>query len=177
MRIFDGKAYRDMTTEELARMEYQSKVAAAKSKTRPLTAEEVTAMVIAQQINTLAVDDNTAVRMMAFYPAFDSIIGQTVSKGYKFTHNGKLWRVIQPSLTIQAHYPPGVGTESLYEQVNETHAGTMDDPIPYSGNLALENGKYYYQAREIYRCFRDSGNPVYQPLADLIGHYVEVATV
>lgn len=132
-------------------------------------------MVIAQQINTLAVDDNTAVRMMAFYPAFDSIIGQTVSKGYKFTHNGKLWRVIQPSLTIQAHYAPGDGMESLYEQVNETHDGTMDDPIPYSGNLALENGKHYYQDRAIYRCIRDSVNPVYQPLSELVGLYVETA--
>lgn len=166
-----------MTPDELAQREYQSKVAAAEAKTRPLTAEEVTAMVIAQQINTLSVDDNTAVRMMAFYPTFDSIIGQTVQQGYKFTYGGRLWRVIQPSLTIQAHYPPGFGTESLYEQVNETHEGTMDDPIPYSGNLALENGKYYYQGGAIYRCTRDSGNPVYQPLADLIGHYVEVATV
>lgn len=175
--IWENGKMREQTPDELAQMEYQSKVAAAEAKTRPLAAEEVTAMVIAQQINTLAVDDNTAVRMMAFYPAFDSIIGQTVSKGYKFAHNGKLWRVIQPSLTIQAHYPPGVGTESLYEQVNETHDGTMDDPIPYSGNLALENGKHYYQGGDIYRCFRDSGNPVYHPLADLIGHYVEVATV
>lgn len=132
-------------------------------------------MVIAQQINTLAVDDNTAVRMMAFYPAFDSIIGQTVSKGYKFTHNGKLWRVIQPSLTIQAHYAPGEGMESLYEQVNETHDGTLDDPIPYSGNMTLENGKYYYQGGAIYRCTRDSVNPVYQPLAQLVGLYVETA--
>lgn len=177
MRVFDGKTYRDMTPEEIAEREYQSKVAAAEAKTRPLTAEEVTSMVIAQQINTLAVDDNTAMRMMEYYPTFDSIIGQTVSKGYKFTHNGKLWRVIQPSLTIQAHYATGEGMESLYEQVNETHDGTMDDPIPYSGNLALENGKYYYQGGAIYRCTRDSVNPVYHPLADLIGHYVEVATV
>ena len=176
MKIFDGKTYRDMTPEELAQMEYQSKVTAAEAKTRPMTAEEVTAMVIAQQINTLAVDDNTAMRMMAFYPAFDSIIGQTVSKGYKFTHNGKLWRVIQPSLTIQAHYAPGEGMESLYEQVNETHDGTMDDPIPYSGNLALESGKYYYQDSEIYLCFRDSVNPVYQPLSQLVGRFVEEAT-
>ena len=129
-------------------------------------------MVIAQQINTLAVDDNTAVRMMAFYPTFDSIVGQTVSKGYKFAHNGKLWRVIQPSLTIQAHYTPAAGMESLYEQVNETHDGTMDDPILYSGNMALESGKHYYQDSEIYLCIRDTINPVYQPLVELVGLYV-----
>ena len=166
-----------MTAQEITDMRKQAMLDTIEASQRPLSAEEVTSMVIAQQINTLVVDDNTAVRMMAFYPTFDSIIGQTVSNGYKFTYGGRLWRVIQPSLTIQAHYTPGIGTESLYEQVNETHDGTMDDPMPYSGNLALENGKHYYQDRAIYRCIRDSVNPVYQPLADLIGHYVEVATV
>lgn len=175
MRIFDGKVYRDMTPEEIAEMEHSAKIASAYEKNRPLTEMEVSRMMLTQQVNTIVVDDNTAVRMKEFYPTFDSIVGQTVQQGYKFTHNGRLWRVIQPNLTIQAHYPPGVGTESLYEQVNETHDGTMDDPIPYSGNLALESGKYYYQDSEIYLCFRDSVNPVYQPLSQLVGHYVETA--
>lgn len=174
-RIFDGKTYRDMTPEELAQIEYQAKVTAAEENIRPLSAEEVTVMMIAQQINTLAVDDNTAVRMMAFYPAFESVVGQTVQQGYKFTYGSKLWRVKQPSLTIQTHYPPGLGTESLYEQVNETHNGTVDDPIPYSGNMALKSGEYYYQDGAIYRCIRDSINPVYQPLIELVGQYVEAA--
>ena len=164
-----------MTAQEITDMRKQAMLDTIEASQRPLSAEEVTSMVIAQQINTLVVDDNTAVRMMAFYPTFDSIIGQTVSNGYKFTYGGRLWRVIQPSLTIQAHYTPGIGTESLYEQVNETHEGTMDDPIPYNGNLALENGKHYYQDSEIYLCFRDSVNPVYQPLAQLVGLYVETA--
>lgn len=175
--IYDNGIYREPTPEKIAAAEYDAKVAAAEAKTRPLTTEEVTAMVITQQINTLEVDDNTAVRMMAFYPTFDGIIGQTVQQGYKFTHGGKLWRVVQPELTIQAHYAPGAGTESLYEQVNETHDGTMDDPIPYSGNMALSEGLYYYQDGAIYRCTRDTINPVYQPLSELVGHYVEEATL
>jgi hypothetical protein len=172
MRIFDGKVYRDLTPEELAQMEHSAKVTAAEEKTRPLTEAEVSRMLLTQQVNTLAVDDNTAVRMMAFYPTFESIVGQTVSKGFKFTHGGKLWRVIQPSLTIQAHYAPGVGMESLYEEINETHDGTIDDPIPYNGNMELKAGKYYYQDSAIYLCTRDTVNPVYQPLKDLVD-YVE----
>ena len=176
MRVNANGSYRDMTAQEITDMRKQAMLDTIEASQRPLSAEEVTSMVIAQQINTLVVDDNTAVRMMAFYPTFDSIIGQTVSNGYKFTYSGRLWRVIQPSLTIQAHYAPGEGMESLYEQVNETHDGTMDDPIPYSGNLALESGKYYYQDSEIYLCFRDSVNPVYQPLSQLVGQFVEEAT-
>ena len=118
-------------------------------------------------------DDNTALRMKDFYPTFDSLVGQQVNKGFKFSYGGKLWSVVQSSLTIQTHYPPGVGTESLYTEVCETHTGTMDDPIPYSGNMALENGKYYMQDYKIYLCIRDTVNPVYHSLADLVGLYVE----
>ena len=64
---------------------------------------------------------------------------------------------------------------SLWTEINETHAGTVDDPIPYSGNMALENGKYYSQGGVTYRCTRDTGNPVYNDLAELVGLYVEVA--
>lgn len=164
----------ELSQEEISNLERSSKVTAAEEKTRPLTEAEVNRMLIAQQINTLEVDDNTAVRMMTFYPAFESIVGQTVEQGYKFTYGGKLWRVIQPSLTIQAHYAPGIGTESLYAEINETHDGTIDDPIPYHGNMALTSGLYYYQDNAIYLCNRDTINPVYHPLVELVGMYVEV---
>lgn len=139
---------------------------------RPLSQTEVSKRIIAQQINTLAVDDNTALRMKQFYPTFESIIGQAVKNGFKFTYGGKLWRVVQPELTIEKHRPPGVGTESLYTEVCETHDGTLDDPIPYDGNMALESGKHYVQDYIIYLCNRDTVNPVYHPLAELVGLYV-----
>lgn len=54
------------------------------------------------------------------------------------------------------------------------HHGTLYDPIPYSGNMALENGKYYMQNDVIYLCIRDTGNPVYHALSALVGLYVEI---
>ena len=173
MRIFDGKTYRDMTSEEIAAVQEAQAAFEAAERTRPLTESEVSRMLIVQQINTLTVDDNTALRMKDFYPTFESIIGQTVKQGFKFTHGGKLWRTEQPEMTIQGHYPPGVGTESLYSEVCESHAGTLEDPIPYSGNMALENGKYYMQDGKIYKCTRDTVNPVYNALSELVGLYVE----
>lgn len=139
----------------------------------PLTESEVSRLIIAQQINTLTVDDNTALRMKDFYPTFESVIGQTVRQGFKFTHGGKLWKTEQPEMTIQENYLPGVGTESLYSEVCETHTGTLEDPIPYSGNMALESGKYYSQDNKVYRCTRDTVNPVYNALSELVGLYVE----
>ena len=39
--------------------------------------------------------------------------------------------------------------------------------------MALTAGRYYIQDYTIYRCTRDTGIPVYNPLAELVGVYVE----
>ena len=140
--------------------------------TRPLTAEEVTAMLIRQQINGLTVDDNTALRMREFYPEWAAGVDYTA--GYKVQHGGKLWRCLQAH-TSQAGWEPSINTASLWEEICETHDGTKADPIPYDGNMALTAGLYYIQADVIYLCTRDTGNPVYSELSELLGLYVERA--
>ena len=121
-------------------------------------------------------DDATALRMTRFYPKFEDVIGSRLAQGYKFTWGGKLWRVVQGEMIVQPHFVPGVGTESLYEEICLTHEGTAGDPIPYTGNMTLENGKYYMQNNKVYLCIRDTGSPVYHPLAELAGLYVQVLT-
>ena len=173
MIIFDGKEYRDMTAEEIAFAKENAAKAEAEERHRPLSEAEVNAMLIRQQVNTLNVDDNTAFRMKVFYPSFGEIIGRTVEQGFKFTHGDRLFKTLQAELTIAAHYPPGTGTESLYAEICETYDGSKYDPIPYSGNMALEHGKYYTQDGVTYLCIRDTGNPVYNHLSDLVGLYME----
>lgn len=167
----------NMSAEELDAMRAAEREAEVIERTRQLSAEEVTAMLIKQQINTLSVDDNTALRMLEFYPAFTDMIGKTVDKsGFKVQHNGKLFTTLQPTTTFQGQYEPGAaGMESLFAEICETHEGTLDDPIPYSGNMALENGKYYTQDGVTYLCNRSTGNPVYNTLSELVGLYVEIA--
>jgi hypothetical protein len=136
---------------------------------RPLSQGEISKKLIEQQINTLAVDDNTALRMKSYYPEWES--GVSYSVGYKVQHNGKLWRVVQAHTAQEDWNPEAVA--SLWEQINETHDGTIDDAIPYDGNMALVNGKYYVQNDVIYLCNRDTVNPVYHALRDLVGLYVK----
>lgn len=175
MRKYINGKYIDMTAEEIAAMEAEAAKFEAYERTRPLTAEEVTAMLIRQQINSLAVDDNTALRMRVFYPDWEDMIGQTVEKaGFRFKHGGDLYKTIPANHTFQADWVPGAGTESLYTRIDETHEGTLTDPIPYSGNMVLESGKYYSQNGLVYLCTRDTVNPVYNALADLVGLYVEI---
>lgn len=171
MRICENGVYRDMTAEELSAREQEAKKAAAIEASRPLTEQEVSRMLITQQVNSLAVDDKTALRMKEFYPEWES--GVSYAVGFKVQRNGKLWRVIQAHTSQDGWQPENAA--SLWEQINETHAGTLEDPIPYDGNMALESGKYYIQYFVIYLCNRDTANPVYNALADLIGLYVEIA--
>lgn len=169
MRIFDGKVYRDATQDELSAMESSRVEYESYERTRPLTAEEVTAMLIKQQVNSLSVDDNTALRMTEFYPEWAA--GVAYSVGYKVQHGGKLWRVVQAHTSQDGWEPENV--PALWEELCETHDGSRYDPIPYHGNMALENGKYYIQDGVVYLCSRDTVNPVYNPLRELVGIYVE----
>lgn len=131
---------------------------------------------IQKGIQTL--DDADALVIKTAYPEWKNLIGVTVKAGFKFQHNGKLFKTRQPEYTFVEIYVPGAqGTESLFEEINETHAGTLDDPIPYSGNMALEAGKYYSQNGKVYLCTRNTEIPVYSDLSALVGLYVKEVTV
>ena len=174
MRVFENGVYRDLTAEETAAMQNERAKAEAAEAHREYSGSEVYAILLKQLVNTVDIPDETSVRMKSYYPEFADIIGKTVKLGYKFTYNGELYKTAQAELTIQEHYLPGEGTESLYTRIDETHIGNKYDPIPYSGNMALESGKYYTQGGVMYICTRATGNPVYNALAELVGIYVEV---
>ena len=171
MRICENGIHRDMTAEEIAATQDAAARAAAEEKRRPLTLPEVQEMMVRQQINTLAVDDETALRMVVYYP--DWTAGTAYAAGDRLVYNGDLYKVLQAH-TSQETWLPGTGTESLYTRIDEQHDGTKYDPIPYSGNMALVAGKYYSQSGVTYLCIRDTGNPVYNALAELVGLYVTV---
>lgn len=114
--------------------------------------------------------DDVALTVVNFHPMWG--IGIAYAVGFKVQRNGKLWRCIQAHASIDGWEPENA--PSLWEQINETHKGSIDDPIPYEGNMALVNGLYYVQDSVVYMCIRDTVNPVYNALVDLVGLYVEV---
>ena len=138
---------------------------------RPLSIIDVIKMLLPQQVNTIDVDDNTAIRMKGFYPEWSA--NSVYNIGFKVQYNDKLWRVVQAHTSQDGWEPENV--PAIFEQINETHAGTMTDPIPCDGNMALVNGSYYYQDGKLYICTRDTVNPVYHALSELINLYVEEA--
>lgn len=173
MKICENGIIRDMTAEEEAEYNVMAAREAAEAKHRPLSENEVMTMLITAQINTLSVDDATAVRMVAFYPEWAKDTAYTV--GYKVQYLGKLYKVVQAH-TSQETWTPDI-TASLYTRIDEVHDGSKYDPIPYEGNMTLYNGKYYIEGGLTYLCNRDTGNPVYNKLSELVGIYVEVVNL
>lgn len=117
-------------------------------------------------------NDQEALELQILYKSWDQQIGKQLNVGEYVQHEGKLYRVLQAH-TAQSTWAPGNGTESLFVVIDKEHAGTLDDPIPYEGNMELFNGKYYIQNEVVYLCTRDSGTPLHHDLSSLVGVYVE----
>lgn len=130
---------------------------------------------IPARINEKQLSAADALKHQSYYPEWgdeNAPMGKEVDAGFRLRHDGTLYEVIQPH-ALQADWIPGAGTESLYKVVQEDHAGTPDDPIPYAGNMELEEGKYYTQDGAVYLCTRSTGQPVYHALEELVGIYVQ----
>jgi hypothetical protein len=171
MKICENGVIREMTSEELSQIQKEQRKAELSEQSRPLTTEEVTAMLITTQINTLSVDDNTALRMKSFYPEWEA--GKAYTTNFKLTYNNKLYKVIQAHTSQVGWEPENV--PAMFTEICETHEGILEDPIPYNSNMILEEGKYYIQDNEIYICTRNSIYSMYHKLAELVGQYVELA--
>ena len=132
------------------------------------------------KINSIEMTDEEAYKVKLLYPQWESFIGGSLSTGMKVQYNDKLFKVIQQVPVVLENQYPSEDTAALYTEINETNAGTFEDPIPYNGNMILEEGKYYVQGGITYKCIRNSGIAVYDTLAHLAtvegGSYVKVAT-
>lgn len=129
-------------------------------------------------INTIELTDEQSLQFKSLYPKWESFIGESLETNFKIQYNDKLYKVKQKVNTVldQDGYRPGEsGSEALYEEVNETNAGTLEDPIPYDNNMELFEGKYYSQNGVTYKCTRNTGQAVYNDLSSLVGIYVEIA--
>lgn len=169
MRICDNGTYREMTPDEVS--DFNKKVFAL------LSESEVFKLFAKQYISTLAVDDNTALRMRSYYPTWQELIAKQFTAkeaGFKFTYGDDLYKTIPPDQQFLPNWIPGQGTESIFERIDETHAGTKEDPIPYKVNMEVFKDKYYIEEGILYICTRNSEQPLQNKVSELVGHYFEV---
>ena len=121
--------------------------------------------------------DADGLKAKALYPRWEVLVkkGSVMAEaGYRFTYNGDLYKCTDKNPKFQSDWVPGNETAALYVRIDEAHAGTLADPIPYDGNMELKAGLYYTQSGVTYLCNRNTGQPVYNSLAELAGVYVEM---
>lgn len=122
-------------------------------------------------------DDAVALTAVELFPKFENLVenASEVLNGFRFQYDNKLYRTEQSTYIFVKDYIPGsTGTESLFSKVDETHTGTLNDPIPYEVNMEIYKGLYYSQDGVLYLCIRSSEQPLYHNLSVLVGNYVEV---
>lgn len=106
----------------------------------------------AEEINTYGLTASEALRVKGRYPEWEA--GINVKTGERYRVEDILWECIKDHIT-QDNWKPCTATLSLWKRVDaEGHAGTMEDPIPYTQNMALEFNKYYTQDGVLYLCIQ-----------------------
>lgn len=128
--------------------------------------------------------DEQALAVADLYPLWSDLNdGTTLTKqeevvtGTEITkvrYDGKLYKVITTHKK-QADWVPGQETASLFTVIDETHAGTIEDPIPYSVNMIVYNGKYYIYRDALYKCIRDSEIALQYTPDQLLENYFQKA--
>lgn len=131
-------------------------------------------------INVSNLSVSKALEMQMLYPIWgkeDAEFGKEVEVGFRLRvidgESDILYEVIQKHILSEV-WKPGVDTASLYKVVELEHAGTLEDPIPYTPPMELFVNKYYTQNNKVYKCIRNSEIPLSHDLSELVDNYVEL---
>ena len=127
---------------------------------------------IARDSFLVELDDTQAAKLSLCYDPWTN--DKDYKEGDRVECDGKLWKCRQAH-TSQENWKPSINTASLWEVIDVSHAGTLEDPIPYDQTMTVYNGKYYLEEGIIYKCILDSGQPLYATCDSLVGNYFEVA--
>ena len=124
-------------------------------------------------------DDEDFPRYSFSDPSFVELLNSeewTYPEGEQPVINKQFSRLLAlDDLDLEANSEINTYNLTPWKRVDEEHAGTKDDPIPYAPPMEIFKDKYYTQSKVLYKCIRDSGQPLSHNLSDLVGNYVEKA--
>lgn len=101
-----------------------------------------------------SITDAQALEMPDLFKTWEEALaaGAELAKDTIINDGGKLYRVVQP-VTPQEHQPPHAeGMLAVYRPIDQTHAGTKEDPIPWVYGMDTEQSKYYSYGGKTYLC-------------------------
>lgn len=126
------------------------------------------------QAQVAELTDDEAKKVPALFPLWET------EKAYAV--NDRVWYQASLYKCVQAHTSQSTwnpkDAASLWANVSEESQeadGSREHPYQWEQGMTSYNGKYYTEDGILYLCIRDSGNPLYFPIASLIGTYFQIA--
>lgn len=109
---------------------------------------------IKYSINALDLSNNDTIKFKDYLPNWNDYINKSLPKDFKFQYNNQAYQTLQYINIVLSNQTPDI-VYSLYVAINEEHEGTLEDPIPYQQQMAIEKGKYYIQYDVVYIAIQD----------------------
>ena len=147
MKKYVNGKYIELTPEELAQMEAEQRKWELAEKSRPLTAEEVNRLYIAQNIQTIITDDATASRAVEFHPEM-KYDGKMIPAKTRINWKGKLKRAAVDLWDPEANNPDNA--PNLWEDI-AYRDGFRIIPEVITATLAFSEGEYGWWKDKLYK--------------------------
>ena len=100
------------------------------------------------------IPDEQALAMTGLFPMWEQLLaaGEKIEYGRILQEGEQLYRVVQEAGVVpQEHQPPSAeGMLAVYRPIDEAHAGTLEDPIPWVYGMDCYAGKYYLYNEKTY---------------------------
>ena len=157
MKKFENGIYVDMTADEIAKLQKRSADNQAIVSALPLTTEEVTRLMIRQQVNSLSIDDATASRMVDYFPELTGD-GSLVRTGTRINWHGTLKQAAVDLWDLPSNTPdaaPNLWADIPYR------SGYRIIPETITVSAAFSAGEYGWWGDTLYRSKVNSN--VYTP--------------
>lgn len=104
---------------------------------------------IKYSINSLDLSNNDTIKFIDYLPDWNDYVGKSLPINFKLQYNNQAYQTLIYINVVLSDQTPDI-VYSLYVAINEEHDGTLEDPIPYVQQMAIEKGKYYIQYDVVY---------------------------
>lgn len=158
IKVVNGKCI-EMTPEELAAMQTEARKMELMERSRPMTEAEVSRLFIAQNINIVITDDETASRAVGFHPVM-KYDGSLIPHGTRINWNGQLKRAAVDVWDTETNNPDNA--PALWEDISYRN-GFRVIPKTITAGTAFAKGEYGWWGETLYQSTID--NNVWTPAA------------
>lgn len=126
---------------------------AAISSARPSSTSQMEAAVMAFAAASVNIEDSVALKMPDLFPPWEDVLaaGKELPAGRILQDGTQLYRVVQAVTPQEGQPPHGDGMLAVYRPIDQSHSGTLEDPIPWVLGIDCIAGKHYSYKDKVYR--------------------------